>query len=162
MILTRLKTFLGFIVCFLLWVSVAQSQDSECLIQVKLVGGSKDVPRGSFTSVNEFLGDMEEQLRPLPYKSFEILDSKLKQSSLGVPVSFVLKGNSLKEVHKIGVTLHEVKKRRVGLTVNWVNPKGEELLATRLKVVNNKNLVLGTDSAVSVPTILSIKVDCPN
>jgi hypothetical protein len=142
----------------LVGVCVAQS---DCMIGVRMIQGSEKDLAGVSNQLNvgNFLSDVKSQLQPLPFKRFDVLDSKQQKVGFGTPASFAL-NSSEQAKHQITVVPHSVQNKRVQLTVNWTNPRGEELLATKLRVVNDKCVVLGTDSSGDTSTIASIRANC--
>lgn len=133
----------------------------DCVVEVRAI---KAFQRGADfrakrLQTGRMLVDVKSQLEPLPFKRYQVLESFLKRVSLNEQVSFDLIGAE-GEANYLVVRPESLFGNRVQVMVNWKDEAGADLLSTELKVINNQNVVLGTDRAEDRSTILSIKLSC--
>lgn len=133
----------------------------DCLVEVRAI---KAFQRGADfrakrLQTGRMLVDVKSQLEPLPFKRYQVLQSFLKRVSLNDQVSFDLLGAE-GETNYLIVRPESMFGNRVQVMVNWKDEAGADLLSSELKVINNQNVVLGTDRAEDRSTIVSIKLNC--
>ncbi|MCC6221262.1 MAG: hypothetical protein IT291_08500 [Deltaproteobacteria bacterium] len=125
-----------------------------CLVTVRSLKASNGENRG-----HESISDLQEQLGALPFSSYEVIDSKQASLELSSRGRFDIAGLE-SSTHKVMVLPHFVADDQVQVTVDWQGPQGERLLSTKLKVVNNKSVVLGSDGNDDGSMILCVRVNC--
>ncbi len=134
----------------------------DCLVGVRVIRGSeKDEELGKRKlTTGKFLLDVKNQLQPLPFQRYQVLQAHEQRVSLMKEAGFELVGAE-GEKSSIRVTPQTIVHKRVRVFVDWKDESGEEILSTTLRMVNGRSMVLGTDSSQNRSTIICVKVNCP-
>ena len=140
-------------------VSPLMAEDCDVLVRIIKGEGNSEKFGGMDMKVGNYLNDMKSQLETLPYKQYNVLDSKSMKIGLGGKETFQMQ-DSQKQNHNVIINPLEIKGGRVKLMVDWTDAQGENLLSTQLRVVNGENVVLGTETSGDESTIMSINLDC--
>lgn len=134
---------------------------ANCHVGLRVIKGSQNSKEFSFRSlaVGKQLADIKSQLEPLPYGQYEVLDSETQLVRFGEEAQFSIRdANSL--IHFLEVTPLGWSRKRIEVRVEWKGPRGKQLLSSKLRVADGKNVMLGTDSSSDESTIMSVKVSC--
>ena len=138
----------------------ATELDEQCTIFVRLIAAKRsadDSPEPA--AVSSYLQDVSAQLAPLPLTDYQTLDSGTAEVPFGKEAFFRLRKNEGKP-HTIRVVPHQMTGGRVQLTVDWKNPRGENLVSTMLRVPNGENVMLGDEGSDSTCALVGVKVSC--
>ena len=146
----------------------AYSQASHCDLMVRLVSamGGPGVKEGQEVSLpaknlhmSSFVQDASDQLGALPFDDYRPLDRKEARVVKGQSVTFMLRAEGAAD-YKLSVEPKIISKKRVCLKVDWRERSGRKIVATRLKVANGENVVLGSDEGEHGPMVVLIKPVC--
>lgn len=132
-----------------------------CAVTLRVVEGQNRVDESSLQEIRagEALSDVGSQLQALPFKQFRLIGSKERSVSLGEEAVFnVVAANE--ESHSIHIVPAEVRHGKVGLSLNWFGPTGENMLDTKVAIKNGQNMVFGADGSGEASSILCLKVSC--
>ena len=132
-----------------------------CAVTLRVVEGHNRVEESSLQEIRagEALSDVGSQLQALPFKQFRLIGSKERSVPLGEEAVFnVVAANE--ESHSIHIVPEEVKHGKVGLSLNWFGPTGENMLDTKVAITNGQNMVFGADGSGEASSILCLKVSC--
>ncbi len=141
---------------------VVEQSEGECSIGVRVLGAAEESNPAvaAMPEEQQLKEDLGDQLRQLPfshYRNLDFAEKKIKFDHLG---RFVLHGAEPQEQFFVSVVPHDLSKGRVHMTVDWnANTRGQ-LVSSRMRLVNGKHLVLGTDGSGNSSTILCIKAQC--
>lgn len=142
-------------------VAFAQGASSSgCKIFVRLISSHKaKEPNADARKISANLEDVEAQLANLPFDDYRTLDA----STAVVPFSdegvFSL-AHASRGTHTVKVRPHEVSGGRVHMTVDWVDPKGETLVSTMLRVMDGHNVMLGAEGAKKSCALVGVRANC--
>jgi len=136
--------------------------DRDCVASVRVIEGTQrsQQMRKMKLTTGPMLTDVKHQLQPLPYRNFRVLDRQEKSVRLGHLVKFRMRGLNNQQ-HLVSVKPHEIAGKKIHCTVGWKDAAGKELLSTKLRVLNGKTVVLGTENSGDRSTIIGVKLDCP-
>lgn len=132
-----------------------------CAVSLRVLEGDQRVEESTMQKIRtgEALVDVGEQLQALPFKSFRLLGSTERSVTLGDEAVFnVVAANQ--ESHSIHIVPSELKNGKVGVSLNWYGPEGENLLDTKLMFTNGENILLGSEGAGDASSILCLKIRC--
>lgn len=141
--------------------SAAAMPPPSCGIFVRLLSGTGRAESSTAHRLHagEKLSDLTEQLAPLPFAQFEVLDQRQATLRCGREELFSLTG-SQQSRHVVHVKLENVVRDGAMLLVHWKDSEAHELLSSKVHLVNNRNWVFGSDTSEDSSTIVSIRVDC--
>lgn len=141
--------------------AVAPLAQTNCQVSLRVVKGVERFPGERVRRLHsgEMLKDLREQLEPLPFRRYSLLEAKTASVVLHQEGQFKVKDLQGAE-HEVNITPLEFKDGQVSLMVDWSGPDREELLSSKLQVESGKNIVVGTDNEGNQSTILCVKVDC--
>ncbi len=159
-----------FRVCFafivLLMLSLTQAfadskGEDDCLVEMHLLEAYTGNRPGSGVDAASmpFFSDIREQLTSLPFDRYESIDSVSRRVRMHRENSFLL-GRSGTENFVMKLRLHQTMGDKVHLTIKWDSASGGPLLATRMKVGQGKNVLLGADRNSDKSSLVSIKCTC--
>ncbi len=132
-----------------------------CSVSLRVVEGENRVDESSLQQIKagEALVDVGEQLQVLPFKSFRLLGSKERSIPLGEKTVFnVVAANN--ESHSIHIVPSEIRNGKVGVSIDWYGPGGENMLDTKVMIPNGENMVFGADGTGDASSILCLKIRC--
>ena len=136
-----------------------------CRVGVRVLLGTKRAEEQASSKRLEtgaFLKDLNEQLEPLPFEHYETLSSDERVIHVRERGEFHLEVAG-KEQHTIRVEPQSLFREGGYFMVEWVGNAGEKMLSSRLRLLNKKNWVFGTDNLDDTSTIMCIHVNCcPN
>lgn len=132
-----------------------------CNLELRVIEGRSRA--GKFSQADlvagPLLSDLREQLQPLPFKYFRVVDVVRRTVPLNEQGIFSV-GGVQDQAYKLSVTPQHTQDKRVQMTVHWTGPSGETLVATSLHAPMGKYVVLGTDSPRDASTIMCLKAQC--
>lgn len=179
---------------------VARQEAVPCKLTVRVINAHSKtaISPGMRLEAGRYLHDVKDQLQPLPYASYKVVDSAEKTARIGEQVEFAVFNHG--DMHRLliqplriqGVRYSEGKfadlsrelsdqqeriegepagnpaqglepsagRETVQVMVDWTGPGDEDLLNTKLEIVNGKNVVVGTDTGIDTSAILCIRVQC--
>jgi len=150
--------FLPLLICLLLFPGLCFAQNCEVGVRV-IKGSEKEAKEIDLGSMKSLVG-MKDQLENLPYKKYDVMTTRSQQVPLGVEGKFRVP-DAMGKSHLVKVQPVSIKDKMVEVLVNWHGSDASKLLSTKLRVLNGKKMMLGTDSSREHSTILSIQVSCP-
>ena len=141
--------------------TIGENNNSYCDFELRVIEGRlrSDKHSSEELQAGPLLEDLREQLQPLPFKHFSILekvDQRVDANETGVFSVF----GAQHQPYSLSVIPHQGWNDKLHLTVNWTGPGGETLLATSLHTPVGKNVVLGTDHPGDMSTIMCLKAHC--
>lgn len=134
---------------------------NSCTVSLRVVEGDQRVDESTLQPIKagEALVDLGDQLQALPFRNFRLLGSKERLIPIGDETVFnVVAADN--ESHSIHIVPSEIKNGKVGVSINWFGPTGENMLDTKVLIPNGENMVLGADGAGDSSSILCLKVRC--
>lgn len=116
-------------------------------------------PPARFLEVESSLSDLRPQLEALPFSRYEHITTVRQTIPLEETGLFSLKPAPGEE-QLLFVAPQTVTGDGVSLMVDWKDVGGEELLSTKLKILNGQGVVLGTDLSPDSSAIVGVRAKC--
>lgn len=149
---------LGFLLgLFSLSISSAHAED--CDVSLRVMRGQKSSGDTRVQEIPKMLDDISGALKAVPYKNFNVLDTQKTRVRFESSATFMIPGAD-GEKQSVTIVPHKFVGKRVKTTVNWFNNAGDEILSTKLRIINSENMVVGTDHQGGRSTLVCVSINC--
>lgn len=129
---------------------------SKILLNVRAIRGvglvdENELEKRKNVLIDVRLRDLEQELRSLPFRIYQLLDSSEHQIVLKKKQEYHLITG-----HVLDVRLLSFSEEGVWIWVKWTDKKGGMLLDTRMHLVNGQPLLAGAENLDKSGTVLAI------
>ena len=120
---------------------VFAGEDNQVTVSIKSIACSEEKAAGDGKlTVDPQLQGLKKKLKDIPYKDFNLACSK----SVVIPMK-EKQHLTLDDGDKLSLELLYVDEERVGLWIDWRDPKGMQLLDTRMHFGCHETMLAGAD-----------------
>lgn len=109
--------------------------------------------------VGSGLSDVQEQLEPLPYKKFQIINSTTGAAELNENLKLKIVAAD-GQAHSIALKPENPDSIGIALNIVWTDERDDQVLSTKVQLKNDRPVVIGTDHEGKVSTVLCISAVC--